>query len=531
MSGERGDSLVLSRLEDLELVLAAGGGRLDRDAVKRAGELVVRLGERLRLGAERTVVAFVGATGSGKSSLFNAIAGIELAEVGVRRPTTGQASACVWAAQGADPLLDWLGVSRRQRTNRESVLDGTKQNDLHGLVLLDLPDHDSTQVAHRLEVERLVELVDLLVWVVDPQKYADEALHAYLRGLRSHAGVMLVALNHVDTLDAEETRTCAGDLRRLLDADGLTSVSIITTSARTGAGVRELRTLLADLVARRGAFEGRAQADIEASVAELRPGLATVEADPDRLPGSDQLLAALADAAGLPVLLDVVTADYRRRCGDGVDWVVRRWLQRLRPDPLRRLGLSEDDEAQVRRLMSPALTQSAGAQRERVELAVREVTEASAEGLPEAWASSVHSAAVAGSDELCDAIDRSVKSVDLDLKPPGWWQGLAVLQTALVAVSGIGLVWCLLTFAGVPSPRVGTVSMAVLVLLDGIGLSAVVALVGRWFAHLRARRRRTRVAAQLHGAVSAVALERVINPVAAVLTDHRSIRRALEGRR
>ena len=35
---------------------------------------------------------------------------------------------------------------------------------------------------HRLEVDRLVELVDLLVWVLDPQKYADAALHdRYLR--------------------------------------------------------------------------------------------------------------------------------------------------------------------------------------------------------------------------------------------------------------------------------------------------------------------------------------------------------------
>ena len=51
-------------------------------------------------------------------------------------------------------------------------------------MLLDLPDHDSTVAAHRLEVDRLVALVDVLVWVLDPQKYADAAIHErYLRPL------------------------------------------------------------------------------------------------------------------------------------------------------------------------------------------------------------------------------------------------------------------------------------------------------------------------------------------------------------
>jgi GTP-binding protein EngB required for normal cell division len=526
MSEQRGGE-VLERLEGLEVALAAGGDRLDADAVKKARELIARTGERLRLGADRTVVALVGATGSGKSSLFNALAGMELAEVGVRRPTTGQAGACVWAAQGADPLLDWLGVPRRQRTNRESVLDGTKQTDLHGLVLLDLPDHDSTQLAHRLEVERLVEFVDLLVWVVDPQKYADEALHAYLRGLQSHVGVMLVVLNHVDRLDAEEARTCAGDLRRLLDADGLASVAILTTSARTGAGVRELRTLLADLVGRRGAFVGRAQADIEAVAAELRPGLGGSEADPATLPGTPQLLSALADAAGLPVLLDAVTADYRRRGLESVDWVVRRWWQLLRPDPLSKLGLSAEDEAQVRQLTRPEAPTATSAQRARVELAVRELTRASAEGLPGPWSSSVHSAAVATSDELSEAIDEAVAAVDLTSPSPGWWRLWAVLQTLLVVASAVGLVWWMLTFLGVPSARISGTSLALLLFLDGLGLSAVLALVGRWLAVAGAGRRRARLDTALQDAVGAVAVERVVAPIASVLIDHRSARLAL----
>ena len=142
-------------------------GRLDGEAVKRARAVVAQAGARLGLGLESTVVALAGPTGAGKSQLFNALAGEPLAAVGRRRPTTSAGQAAVWG-DGADPLLDWLEIPSRHRL----AADG-----LDGLVLLDLPDFDSVEVAHRLEVDRVVGLADLVAWVVEPQKYADAALH------------------------------------------------------------------------------------------------------------------------------------------------------------------------------------------------------------------------------------------------------------------------------------------------------------------------------------------------------------------
>ena len=72
---------------------------------------------------------------------------------------------------------------------------------MSGLVLLDVPDYDSVTTEHSLQVDRLVPLADILVWVVDPQKYADAALHdGYLRGLGARQEDMLVLVNQVDTL-------------------------------------------------------------------------------------------------------------------------------------------------------------------------------------------------------------------------------------------------------------------------------------------------------------------------------------------
>src|SRR5699024_8885033 len=133
-----------------------------------------------------------------KSSTFNALAGLDLSAVGVRRPTTSWTTACVWGQDGATELLEWLGIPARHQVTRDSLLDtGREDARLHGTVLLDLPDHDSTEVSHHLEVDRLVQLADLLVWVLDPQKYADAAVHdRYLAPLADHAEVMVIVLNH-----------------------------------------------------------------------------------------------------------------------------------------------------------------------------------------------------------------------------------------------------------------------------------------------------------------------------------------------
>ena len=69
-----------------------------------------------------------------------------------------------------------------------------------GVILLDLPDHDSIRVDHKVTVDKLVQRVDVLLWVLDPQKYAQGLLHrGYLKDLRQHAEVQIVALNQIDT--------------------------------------------------------------------------------------------------------------------------------------------------------------------------------------------------------------------------------------------------------------------------------------------------------------------------------------------
>jgi hypothetical protein len=254
------------RLEALAALTRIGAGRdgFDADLIADSETLLLRANERLRLSAGHTVVALAGGTGSGKSTLFNALAGASFSPPGVIRPTTRDVHACVWGMEAAAPLLDWLGVPRRHRYARASVLDSGEAT-LHGLILLDLPDHDSVIESSSEAVDRISKLADMLVWVLDPQKYADAAVHnRYLVPLARHAGVFTVVLSQADLLTAKEADDCAEDLRRLLDSEGLESTRLCVVSARSGAGLDEVRELLSGAVSASRAASERISADIDA---------------------------------------------------------------------------------------------------------------------------------------------------------------------------------------------------------------------------------------------------------------------------
>ena len=111
-------------------------------------------------------------------------------------------------------------------------------------------------------MDRLLGLVDLVVWVLDPQKYADNLVHKeYLARLRHYREVTVVVLNQADLLAPADARRCVLDLHRLLDADGLGGVPVFATSAVAPAGLDELRTLLERTVAARRAVLDRLDSD------------------------------------------------------------------------------------------------------------------------------------------------------------------------------------------------------------------------------------------------------------------------------
>lgn len=195
--------------------------------------------QRRELVGDRCVAAFIGGTGAGKSSLFNAVTGLEFADAGAVRPSTHEPSACVWGSND-DDLLDMLSVAPSRRIQHHSDLVPSDPQ-MEGLILLDLPDVDSIEAANATVVERLLPLIDLLIWVVDPQKYADDVLHGgYLAHMSARREASVVILNHGDTLGKDAQGAVEADLRAILEREGLGDVPVMVTSAATGAGVPEL---------------------------------------------------------------------------------------------------------------------------------------------------------------------------------------------------------------------------------------------------------------------------------------------------
>jgi len=504
------------RLRALATVVRLGEGRLDPAALTEARGVLDRSGERLHLSGEHTVVALAGATGSGKSSLFNAISGLELSQVGVRRPTTATALACVWGPEGAGSLLDWLGIPQRHQIQRESVLDADTQSDLHGLVLLDLPDHDSTQSQHRLEVDRLVRMVDLFVWVMDPQKYADAAVHEqYLRPMASHAGVTVVLLNQIDKLTTEDAKRCRDDLKRLLADDGLGDVGVLLTSATTGAGLAELRRKLIEQVEANRAAGERLAADVgrAAAMFDYACGDGSV-ADVGKRQRAT-LLEALGQAAGVPVVSEAVERSHRYRAVVVTGWPITRWIKRFRPDPLRRLHLER-----AARTSLPAPTP---VMRSQVQSAVRAIADSASAGLPQPWVDAVRRASRSRERELPDALDQAVARADLRVaREPIWWRLAGLLQWLFLLAAIGGALWlaALLAFDYLqlpdpPTPEVGRVPWPTLLLVGGLAAGFLVAALSRIPAALGGKRRRRRAEAQLRAAVDEVADEYVLRPVVA----------------
>lgn len=535
------------RTDALSAALAAGDGQLTPATAARAGAVVAKARERTALAEGHTVVALAGATGSGKSSLFNSLVGAPVAEIGARRPTSSKPTAAVWGNDPADALLDWLGVKARHRVE---VPEGGPVGlgalpRLDGLVLLDLPDFDSRDTSHRRRADRVLEKVDVFVWVTDPQKYADARLHEdYLTVLAGHDSVTLVVLNQADRLTPEALAACRSDLTRLVAEDGVQGNEVIATSALTGAGVVDLQHRVGGIVVAQRAARERLAGDLTLAARDLRGDVGHTESAVQA--GEDSaLVEALVRAAGIPTVLEAVERDYRQEARASTGWPFSRWARALRPDPLRRLRTAKDDATDTVGGITPAdvravlgrssLPPATPAARAAVALATRELGQQEGQGLPARWADAVADAATPAGPELGDALDTAVLRTPLRDSKPVWWSVFGLLQLVFAALVVAGLGWlvalvamALLRPAAPSSSGFGMLPWALLMFLGGLLLGVGLAALARPFARVGARRRREVIALRLREAVAAVAQEHIVAPVRRVLDRHRATREALD---
>lgn len=536
------------RLAALADAVRLAEGRLGDAIVGEAREVLDNANERLARGPQTVVAALGGGTGSGKSALFNALAGAPLSPVGPTRPVTGEVAAlAVGEPDAAAEVLDWLGVMRRhdlegrtpqpspgrrdvgeplrseraERGDPPSAGGVSLLEDLDGLVLLDLPDQDSVRLDHHHVVDRFVQRVDVLIWVVDPLKYAQRALHdVYLRRLAAHAKVLLVVLNHVDEVSPGDRDAILRDLRRLLAEEGLGAATVLATSARTGEGVPALRDRLARLVAERRAVSDRIDADLRTVAARM---LQTVGADAGRRLDSIRLVAALGVAAGIGPLADSGARSYREDADDAtrplLTGLLLRRLRRLRPRRRTRLPpMSRQDPSPIA-----------------VRHAVLDLADAAARGLPQPWPPRLHELGRRLADDVPAAVAKGLDRVDVHgVRRRRWWPLVAAVGTLLELATLVGLLWLMLLavlawlqLPEPPTPDVGALPWPTLLALGGGLLLLVFGVLRRRLVAAGARRHRARMLARLRAAVAEAADEQVLVPLQAELAAHRDLADAL----
>jgi hypothetical protein len=540
---EGGAGALADRFDAVARFVRAAEPYLPAQLLDEARELGDRASQRLALPLTLTVVALAGATGGGKSSLFNALAGEELSPVGVRRPTTGEVHAAVFGPpETAVDLLDWLKVEPVRRFARLGAGAGDAAG-LSGLVLLDLPDFDSVERGHAAEVERLLRLVDVVVWVVDPQKYADQVLHQrHLTRFGRYRGLTLVALNQADLLADPDLDRLLADLRDLLAADGLDTVPAITTSAvQPPSGTAPLRGWLEQVVAGRRAGLQRLSADLDVVVDDLWELVAprvSGQALDSAIAG--ELSSGMAQVAAAPALIDSLESAYRSRAAVAMRPPLGQWFLRSRrrrpqppadpPDGYRVPGPSgvlPGPAARSGVLPGPAARSAA-------DLVVRRIAGRAVDRLPDPWPEAAAAAARADLDELLAGVGQAVGAAQLDLdRPPWWWRLFAAGQWMATAAVLLGLGWYaagwVTSVVGLPAdyPLAGAVPLPGLLILAGLAASVTLLVAGRQLARWYARRLVARVAVRLRATINEVGRSHVLAPLRAVLRAYVSARDAL----
>lgn len=527
----RAQASLSGQIDSISEAMKLGESYLDPQTVDFAALVISRAEARRQLSSDHVVIGLFGATGSGKSSLFNELAGAQLARTGVIRPTTTKTIAAIWNPEGSGELLDWLEVDDRHVVDSmfgaTTAPRGTTPSG--GLILLDLPDMDSTALEHHEIVERLSGQVDVMVWVLDPQKYADASIHqGYLDGLGSHEGNLLVVLNQIDLIAASDRAAIQKSLTGLLAQDGFRGLEILPASSRTGEGIDALRTRIAKLAENKALSIRRLKADVDQVIHRL---VAELGVEQVNLPGKlDQaeLEQRIAAAHGVDLIADAAERSYLLRASSHTGWPLTSWVIRFKNDPLKRMNLGRNHEHPELALTSrPPLSV---AQSATIKQSVNTYLSKATDGMPVGWSEELRASTTDHLDELDQDIDVAIATTDLAIDKKSWWWPLTkVLQWASIVVALGGALWLgalavagYLQFAVPEPPKVEGFPIPTLMLLVGLLLGIVLGIAGSFVNRMVAKMKRKRVHRNLERSVAGVVRQHIVDPVAAHLDQFNS---------
>jgi energy-coupling factor transporter ATP-binding protein EcfA2 len=443
-------------IDRFDWLVATADGLVPEPALEAAARVGRRARDRRGFLGDTVVVALAGGTGSGKSSLINALAGEVVAESGAQRPTTFEPLA--WIPSNPEPglvrLLDSIGIA-----------DRVGQDRVPWLAVIDLPDTDSVSEDNRATVERVLPLVDAVVWVVDPEKYQDRVLHErYLAPLARHADRFLFVLNHIDRMDIDDVDQLRADLAQSLEADGIARPRILTTAADPplGApiGIDEFIDAMRLLGDAKTVVEHGLIADLEEAADQLARSAGVEDASGT---GFNSRWQEALDTAAQAVAADLLGPDTIREAGRVGSRVARLSSSiRVREAPAAGVEVSASASGGTRDAIDA------------IDLMISDLIDA----IGTDHAGPVRSVRHAVEEETHKAAMSTVASAEVELgEPPGWWRSAGFARPVASIALGTAAYWLASTLElGGPIP---IVAAAVAGAVMWLAIGAVVSASGR----------------------------------------------------
>lgn len=182
------------------------------------------------------VVAFFGGTGVGKSSLINRLAGSAVARTGVVRPTSREVTLYLHESIRLESLPDEFPVASMRVAHHQ-------EDDYRPVMWIDTPDFDSAESAHRDMVLQWLPYIDLVIYVVNPERYRDDqGWRLLLQHGAKHAWMFVV--NHWDRGHEVQRE----DFVKLLHSAGFESPVVLRTDCSNMPGEDDFDTLRATVL-------------------------------------------------------------------------------------------------------------------------------------------------------------------------------------------------------------------------------------------------------------------------------------------
>ena len=183
---------------------------------------------RVRQSGAPLLVALVGSTGAGKSTLVNSVVGTQVSQTGVRRPTTNSpVLACHpddihWFAENMFlPTLPRVRQEGLARPGRDGLLVlAASEGMTKGIALLDTPDIDSVVRAHYDFAYQFLDASDLWLFMTSASRYADAPVWELLQHARDRGAALGVVLSRVPPSHRTEL---VAHFNAMLDANGIQS--------------------------------------------------------------------------------------------------------------------------------------------------------------------------------------------------------------------------------------------------------------------------------------------------------------------